>query len=104
MEDNPNTIEQYQNRFDVTVIGAGITGSWIIRELSRFEDKFAILDKECQSGFGVTKGGLSQIHAPDFTLSETLKAEFSANATERFKRIAAELDLHFREVADCHER
>lgn len=98
MEDNPNTTEQHQNHFDITIIGAGITGSWLVRELSRFEGKIAILEKECQSGFGVTKGGLSQIHAPDFSPPGTLKAKFCANATGRFKKIAAELDLHFREV------
>lgn len=98
MEDNLNRTVQYQNRFDVAVIGAGIIGSWLIRELSRFEGDIAILDKECQSGFGVTKGGLSQIHAPDFLPPGTLKAKLSVNATERFKKTAAELDLPFREV------
>ncbi len=84
--------------FDIIVIGAGITGAWLARELSRYEGAFAVFDKEPLPGFGVTKGGLSQIHAPDFTPPGTLKAQFCVNAAAAFKQTARLLDLPFREV------
>ncbi len=93
-----NANDPDRNSFDIIVIGAGITGAWLTRELSRFEGRFAVLDKAPMPGFGVTKAGLSQIHAPDFTPPGTLKARFCANATEAFKRMAHRLDLPFREV------
>lgn len=94
----PHKPDPAENSYDVIVIGAGITGSWLIRELSRYEGRFAILDKEPMPGFGVTKGGLSQIHAPDFTPSGTLKAQFCRDATRMFQKTARELDLPFRKV------
>ena len=48
----------YVDDYDVIVIGAGIIGSMIARELSRFEVRFALLDKEAFPGFGVSKAGL----------------------------------------------
>ena len=90
--------DRTENGFDVVVIGAGITGSWLIRELSRFEGRFALLEKEAMPGFGVTKAGLSQIHAPDFTPPGTLKARFCRDATRLFQKTARQLDLSFREV------
>lgn len=32
--------------YDIVIIGAGITGSMLARELSRYELKVAVLDKE----------------------------------------------------------
>lgn len=52
----------YVGEYDVIVIGAGIIGSMIARELSRFEGRFALLDKEPFPGFGVSKASLSQNH------------------------------------------
>ena len=52
----------YVGEYDVIVIGADIIGSMIARELSRFEGRFALLDKEAFPGFGVSKASLSQNH------------------------------------------
>ncbi len=50
--------------FDVIIIGAGIVGSMIARELSRFKGRFALLEKEPATGFGVSKGNVSMLHSP----------------------------------------
>jgi len=60
--------------YDVVVIGAGITGSMIIRELTKYLLNVAIIDREASPGFGVTKGGLSFIHLAHFCSPNTLKA------------------------------
>ena len=56
----------YLEEYDVVVIGAGIIGSMIARELSRFQIRGALIDKEPFPGFGVTKSGMAQIHSTDF--------------------------------------
>lgn len=88
----------YGGDYDVTVIGAGIIGSWIAREVSKFKVSIALLDKEPCPGFGVTKSGLSLMHAPDFCPPGTLKGRLCLNAPRRFKSLAHELGVKFREV------
>jgi glycerol-3-phosphate dehydrogenase len=88
----------FQGDYDVTVVGAGIIGAWIAREMSKFRVRIALLDKEPFPGFGVSKSGLSLMHAPDFCPSGTLKGRLCLNAPSRFKRLADELDVKFREV------
>jgi len=45
--------------YDVIVIGAGIIGTMIARELIKFKIRIALLDKECFPGFGITKSSLA---------------------------------------------
>ena len=84
--------------FDAVVIGAGIVGAMIVRELSRFKGRFAIVEKEMFPGFGVSKASLSQIHLPDFCPPGSLKGKLCINAPERFKKLAGELDVDYRQV------
>jgi glycerol-3-phosphate dehydrogenase len=84
--------------YDVAVIGGGIVGSMIARELSRLEGHFALLEKEAFPGFGVSKASLSQVHLPDFCPPGSLKGRLCREAPARFKKLAGELDVHYREV------
>ncbi len=84
--------------FDVVVIGAGIIGAMAARELSRFDIRIALLEKESFPGFGITKSGLAQIHAPDFCPEGSLKGRLCLNATSRYQKLAEELELPFRPV------
>ncbi len=95
---NVSPQDRHQGDYDVTIIGAGIIGSWIAREMSRFNVRIALLDKEPCPGFGVTKSGLSLMHAPDFCPPGTLKGILCLNAPDRFKDLAHKLDVKFREV------
>jgi glycerol-3-phosphate dehydrogenase len=84
--------------YDVIVIGAGIVGSMIARELCRLKGRFALLDKEVFPTFGVSKAGMSQIHLPDFCPEGSLKGKLSFDAVPRYRQLAGELDLPYREV------
>jgi len=84
--------------FDVAIIGAGIIGSFIARELSRYELRIGLFDKEPFPGVAVTKAGVSLIHSPLMCPPGTLKGKLSMGAPERYKKLAGELDVPFREV------
>jgi len=84
--------------YDVTVIGGGIVGAMIARQLSSLQGRIAVLEKEAFPGFGVSKASLSQIHLPDFCPPGSLKGKLCRDAPARFKKLAAELDVLYREV------
>jgi glycerol-3-phosphate dehydrogenase len=86
------------NEYDVVIIGAGIVGAMIARELSRYEGRIAVLEKEPCPGWGASKGSLAMVHAPDFCPPGTLKGKFCLNAPERFRRLSEELEVAYREV------
>ena len=52
--------------FDVVVIGAGIMGAAVSRELSRYELKVLLLDKENDVSCGTTKAN-SAMYMQDMT-------------------------------------
>ena len=84
--------------YDVVIVGAGILGAMIARELSKLEGRFALLEKESFPGLGVTRASLSQIHLPDFCPPGSLKGKLSFGAPDRFRRLSTELDVAYREV------
>jgi len=86
--------------YDVIVIGAGIVGTMIARELSKLKGRFALIEKEPFPCFGVSKAGLSQIHLPDFCPPGSLKGKLCAAAPRRFKALSRELDVIYREVGE----
>jgi glycerol-3-phosphate dehydrogenase len=86
--------------YDVVIIGAGIVGTMIARELSKLEGRFALLEKEPFPCFGASKAGLSQIHLPDFCPPGSLKGRLCKDAPLRFRSLASDLDVLYREVGE----
>ena len=42
--------------YDVIIIGAGIVGASIARQLCRYQLRIAVLEKECDVSFGTSSG------------------------------------------------
>ena len=61
--------------YDIVIIGAGITGSMLARELSRYELKIAVLDKENDIANGATMANSAIVHTGYDPVDGTLKAE-----------------------------
>ena len=49
--------------YDVIIIGAGASGSAIARELSRYQGKFCVLEKETDVCCGTSKANSGIVHA-----------------------------------------
>ncbi|MBN2323461.1 MAG: FAD-dependent oxidoreductase [Spirochaetes bacterium] len=86
--------------FDVVVIGAGIVGSMLLRELSRFECEIAVVEQFPQPGFGVTKSSLSYIHRNHFNPPGTLAAKLCAGARKAFRKLSDELRVDYKETGE----
>ena len=89
---------RHQRDYDVIIIGAGIVGSMIARELCRYEGRFALLEKEPFSGFGVSKANPCMLHSPLMFPSGPLRTRLAHNAAERYQKLANELDVAFKAV------
>jgi glycerol-3-phosphate dehydrogenase len=88
--------------YDVLIIGAGIVGSMLARELSRYKLKLALVDKEDQPGLGVTKASLSYIHRNHMNPPGGERAKFCRGSQDRFRVLATELGLPYREADEIN--
>jgi len=84
--------------YDVIIIGAGVVGSAIARELSRYQLKIGVLEKNldvCNEGSGrnsaVIHGGFAYDPGSN-------KAKFCVEGCLGFKELAEELDIPFRQT------
>lgn len=84
--------------YDITIIGAGITGTFIARELSRYQLKVLLVDKENDIADGTTKANSAIVHA-GFDASEgTLKAKFNVRGNELYEDVCKELHVPFKRI------
>ncbi len=82
-------------QFDVAIIGAGVVGGAIARELSRYRVRVALLEKEVDVSFGTSKANSGIIHAGFHSPPGSLKGYLEAKGNRVFDRLAEELGFPF---------
>ena len=80
---------------DVVVIGAGITGASIARELSRYKLKVFLVEKEADVACGSTKANTAIVHAGYDAQPGTWKAKLNVMGAARFDTMCLELGVRF---------
>jgi glycerol-3-phosphate dehydrogenase len=81
---------------DVVIVGGGVVGCFIARELSRYNLNLVLLEKDCDVGCGGTKANSAQIHTGVGESSGTLKKELCAKSWPMYEKIARELDVPYK--------
>lgn len=81
--------------YDIIVIGAGVTGAMIARNLSKYQLKVAVLDKENDVGNLTSNANSAIIHSGYDPVPGTLKAKFNVLGNKMYDQVAKELDVHF---------
>lgn len=84
--------------YDVAIIGAGVAGSYIARELSRYKLKIVLLDKDNDVANGTTKANSAIIHAGFDAKPNTLKAKLNAEGNQMFDQVCKELHVPFKRI------
>ncbi len=84
--------------FDVAVIGGGVVGCAVLRELARYRLKVLLLEKAADVGEGVTKANSGVIHAGFNVPPGTLKARANAAGLKAIYRMAGELGVPHRKT------
>ncbi|MCL2099985.1 MAG: FAD-dependent oxidoreductase, partial [Oscillospiraceae bacterium] len=82
--------------YDILIIGAGVAGALIARELGRYNLKTALIDKESDVACGTTKGNSAIIHAGFDAACGTLKAKLNVEGCALMPQLAAELGVHYK--------
>ncbi|WP_343249694.1 NAD(P)/FAD-dependent oxidoreductase [Diplocloster hominis] len=81
--------------YDVVIIGAGVTGCAIARELSRYQVKACVLEKCEDVCCGTSKANSAIAHAGFDALPGTKKAYFNIRGSEMMESVSKELDFPF---------
>ena len=84
--------------YDVVIIGGGITGCSIARELSRYHLKVCVLEKEADLCCGTSKANSAIVHAGYDAKPGTLKAKLNVEGNVMYSRVCKELAVPFKRV------
>ncbi|MDP4179033.1 MAG: NAD(P)/FAD-dependent oxidoreductase [Bacillota bacterium] len=85
--------------YDVCIIGAGIIGCSIARELSKYNLNICVLEKESDISvgtLGISKANSAIIHSGFDVEPGTLKSKFIVEGNYMFDKLSKELDFPFR--------
>ncbi len=82
---------------DVTVIGAGVCGCAVARELSGYELDVLVLEKEADVCEGTSKANSGIVHSGYDAKPGTLKARFNVEGNKLIHTLSGELDFPFKE-------
>ncbi len=82
---------------DVVIIGGGVTGCSIARELSKYDLKIVLIERNPDVAFEVSAGNMGIIH-PFIPQMNTLKAKLCLEGNSMFDKLSKELDFPFKRV------
>ena len=81
--------------YDVAIIGAGVIGSAIARELSKYNVKACVLERDEDVCCGTSKANSAIVHAGFDAKPGTLKAKLNVKGNEMMEQLSKDLDFPF---------
>ncbi|WP_319203570.1 NAD(P)/FAD-dependent oxidoreductase [uncultured Ilyobacter sp.] len=81
--------------YDVAIIGAGVIGASVARELSKYDLNVVVIEKENDVSNGTTKANSAIVHAGYDAHEGTLMAKYNALGNAMFDKICDELAVPF---------
>ncbi|MCK5128696.1 MAG: FAD-dependent oxidoreductase [Clostridiales bacterium] len=84
--------------FDVAIIGAGVTGSAVARELSKYDVKVCILESENDVATGASRANSAIVHAGYDCVPDTMMAKLNVLGAKKMKQLCFELDVPYKNI------
>lgn len=81
--------------FDVTIIGAGVIGCAIAREISRYKLNICVVEKSADVASSTSKANSGIVHAGHDAKPGTLKSKLNIKGNPMFDELSKELDFPF---------
>lgn len=88
-------IERCGVMYDVVVIGAGVSGCAVARELSRKKAKILVVERAEDVCCGTSKANSAIVHAGYDAPHGSLMAKLNVQGSRMMPQLAQELDIHF---------
>ena len=85
-------------QYDAVIIGAGVTGCAVARELSRRQGEFLVVERAPDVCEGTSKANSAIIHAGFDAEPGTLKAQMNVKGNQMMDRLSQELDVPFQRI------
>lgn len=82
--------------FDVIVIGGGVVGGLILRELTKYDLSVCMLEKESDVAMGASKANSGIVHAGFDAIPGSLKAKFNVTGNQMMPKLTSELGVKYR--------
>lgn len=84
--------------YDICIIGAGVIGSAIARELAKYNLKICLLEKSEDVATGATKANSGIVHGGYNEKCGSVKAKFSSSGNRMFQKLDDELHFGFAQI------
>jgi len=86
--------------YDVAIIGAGIVGCAIARELTRYRLRVLLIDKEIEVGFGISKANSGIIHGGHHASPASLKGRLEWSGNQMWDQLCKDLGFGFQRIGE----
>ena len=80
---------------DIIIIGAGVSGAACARELSRYDAKILVLEKEEDVCCGTSKANSAIVHGGFDARTGSLMAKFNVRGSNLMEQLSKDLDFHY---------
>ena len=82
--------------FDIAVIGAGVVGGLVSRELTKYKLSVCIVEKESDVAMGATRANSAIVHAGFDAKEGTLKALLNVRGSKMMQSVCSELGVKYK--------
>lgn len=84
--------------YDIIIVGAGVIGATIARNLSKYNLKTLVIEKNSDVGDGTSCANSAIVHSGYDPHPGTLKAELNVLGNEMFTKVCEELDVEMKRI------
>lgn len=88
----------FDGTYDVIIIGAGVIGCCIARELSRYDIRVLVLEKECDVAYGISGRMSGVVHAGFNNKTGSLMARLCVEGNRIFENRCKELGIPYKKT------
>lgn len=84
--------------YDIIIIGAGVTGCFIARELARYKLNVLVIEKDNDVGNETSSANSAIVHSGYDPVPGTLKAVLNVKGNAMYDQVCEELDVSFKRI------
>ncbi len=95
-EEPPEAVPQQGLQYDVTIIGGGVVGTAVARELSRYRLRVCLVERTEDVCSGTSKANSAIVHAGYDAETGTMKARMNVEGNRLIGELAEQLDFPFK--------